>query len=230
MTLWAGFISVLGYCSLLFAVVWLSHCCSCNKVINLVMTQDSLFLLEKASDKHRQQIGFSPLPATKWSNFGTADCLLQRTWVNYWRSLSTKEGFPAPPVQKGQQELLSPSDTSFQMVPWLCCPLPSTQCLELQLKSVLALSMWTVAPSSENHFSCVLKRGQREGNANCREVLNIRIPGLCSLWFGSKCSPEQKNSHKPSASHGKAGVCSDRQWNWSEMVRDALVLRVPNSE
>lgn len=52
-----------------------------------------------------------------------------------------QEGFPAPPVQKGQQELLSPSDTSFQMVPWLCCPLPSTQCLELQLKSVLALSV-----------------------------------------------------------------------------------------
>lgn len=100
MTLWAGFISVLGYCSLLFAMVWLSHCCSCNKVINLVMTQDSLFLLEKASDNHRQRIGFSSLPATKWSNFGTADCLLQRTWVNYWRSLSTR-GIPSSSCAEG---------------------------------------------------------------------------------------------------------------------------------
>lgn len=53
MTLWAGFISVLGYCSLLFTVVWLHDGCSNNKVINLVMTQDSLFLLEKGSDNNR---------------------------------------------------------------------------------------------------------------------------------------------------------------------------------
>lgn len=152
MAFWAGFISVLGYCSLLFTMVWFHDGCSNNKVINFVTTQDSLFLLEKGSYNNRQWIGFSPLLARKWSYFGTADFLLQGTNVGYWRNLSTNEGFPAPPVQKGQQELLSPPDTSFQMAPWLGCLSPSTQCLELHHKPVLALSMWNVAPSSENHL------------------------------------------------------------------------------
>lgn len=124
MSLWAGFLSLLGYWSLLFTVVWLFHYCSNNKVTHLVMTQDRLFLLEKGSGNNRQWIGFSPLLATKWSNSGMADCLLQGTWISYWRNLSTNEGFPAPPVQKGQQVLPSPSDTSFQLPCWAVPYLP----------------------------------------------------------------------------------------------------------
>lgn len=125
MSLWAGFLSVLGYWSLLFTVVWLCHCCRNNKVTHLVMTQDRLFLLEKGSGDNRQWVGFSPLLATKWSNSGMADCLLQGTWISYQlRNLSTNEGFPAPPVQKGQQVLLSPSDTSFQLPGWAVPYLP----------------------------------------------------------------------------------------------------------
>lgn len=85
-----------------------------------------------------------------------------------------------------------------------------------------------MAPSSEDHLSCVLKGCQREGDANGREVLNISTLGSAACGLGAMCNPEQNSTHKPSVCHGKAGVCSDRQWNLSEMVQDALVHRVPN--
>lgn len=146
------------------------------------------------------------LPSWQQSNFGMADCLLQEA-----RDFSQFIGEIFQQIRDSRLLLyrmdtrgFCPSQISLsKWLPAVCllcsvvCYLPPSVCaLELQHKSVLASSIWTVAATptkirksselSPEGGQCSLRIGGSKGmSANSREVLNIRIPGHSSLWFGS---------------------------------------------
>lgn len=130
--------------------------------------------------------------------------------------------------RRDSRNFCPPQTPLYKWLPgWAACYLPpSVLSYSTNLCLPCPCELWHQA---QKITWVVSSRGGKEKEMQmARKCWTSGSLGSAASGLGARCNPEQNNSHKPSISHGKAGICSDRKWNWSELVQDVLVHGVPN--